>query len=184
MLKGVVSRRDVILDDGRTDGFEHVRRGPLTIVFGQAPGAVCVEVDEITCVLNGYLYDCADLARRVGIEEGNAAELIARGYRRSGEQILSTLRGRYSLALWDNRSQRGLLACDLLAMEALYYWRGAGRLAFASELKDLFSLLPATPGPDPIAFHKLADGWIACRRRDAVRGREPTRPRSAHRAET
>ena len=44
-------------------------------------------------------------------------------------------------------------------MEPLFYWRGAGRLAFASELNDLFSVLPATPGPDSTAFTSwLGDG--------------------------
>jgi asparagine synthase (glutamine-hydrolysing) len=152
MFKGVFSRAGSGLDRVRIEGLEHVERGPLAIAFDQAPAVVCADVDEVTCVLNGYLYDPAGLARELGVAGGNAAELVARAYRRAGDVILTKLRGRYALALWDDRSQRGLLACDLLAMEPLFYWRGAGRFAFASELKDLFSVLPATPGPDSIAF--------------------------------
>jgi len=159
MLKGVFSRAGGNLDRVRAEGLEYVERGPLAIAFDPAPGAVCADVDEVTCVLNGYLYDPAGLARELSVAGGNAAELVARAYRRSGEEILTKLRGRYALALWDGRSQRGLLACDLLAMETLFYWHGAGRLAFASELKNLFSVLPATPGPDAIAFTRwLGDG--------------------------
>jgi asparagine synthetase B (glutamine-hydrolysing) len=141
MLKGVLGNVDL----GPADGFEEVRRGPLTVVYDPA-GAACADVDGVTCVFHGYLYDGA----------GNPAELIADAYRRSGEEILQTLRGRYSVVLWDNRSERGVVACDLLAMEALYYSRTAGRVAFAGEFKDLFSLLPATPGPDP----RAVTGWL------------------------
>ena len=124
MLKGVFSRAGSALDRAQTDGLEHVVRGPLSIAFDPAPAAVCGDVDDVTCVLNGYLYDPAGLARELGVAGGNAAELVARAYRRSGEAILTRLRGRYALALWDGRSQHGLLACDLLAMEPLFYWRG------------------------------------------------------------
>ena len=160
MLKGVLSKAGVPLDRAQTEGLEHVTRGPLAIAFDPAPTAGCADVDEVTCVLNGYLYDPADLARELGVACESAAELVARGYRRFGEEILTRLRGRYALALWDSRSQRGVLASDLLAVGALYYWRGAGRLAFASELKDLFSLLPATPGPDPISFTSWLTGRL------------------------
>ncbi len=156
MLKGVFSRAGAALDRVHTEGLEHVVRGPLAIAFDPAPAAAWADVDDVTCVLSGYLYDPSGLARELDVDGGNPAELVARAYRRSGEEILTELRGRYALALWDGRSQRGLLACDLLAMEPLFYWRGTGRLAFASELKDLFSVLPATPGPDSTAFA----GWL------------------------
>ena len=182
MLKGVFSRAGGALDRVQTEGLEHVVRGPLAIAFDPAPAAVCAEVDEVTCVLNGYLYDPSGLARELDVAGGNPAELVARAYRRSGEGILTKLRGRYALALWDGRSQRGLLACDLLAMEPLFYWRGTGRLAFASELKDLFSVLPATPGPDSTAFTELAGRWVVPRGPHAVRRRGPTAPGPAGRA--
>ncbi len=67
-------------------------------------------------------------------------------------------------------------------MEPLFYWRGAGRLAFASELKDLFSVLPATPGPDSIAFSSWLGDGIVPRGPHAVRRRGPPAPGLADRA--
>ena len=96
MLKGVFSRAGGALDRTQTEGLEHVARGPLAIAFDPAPTAVCADVDEVTCVLNGYLYDPSGLARHLGVAGGNPAELVAAAYRRSGEEILAKLRGRYT----------------------------------------------------------------------------------------
>jgi asparagine synthase (glutamine-hydrolysing) len=152
VLKGALTSSGVALDPARWEGLEHVARGPLVVAFDRTTATACADVADVACVLYGYLFDPEDLARELGVPYRNAAEIVAHGYRHLGDQILTRLRGRYSLALWDSRDERGILASDLLAMETLYYWQGAGRLAFASTLKDLFSLLPATPGPDRVAF--------------------------------
>jgi asparagine synthase (glutamine-hydrolysing) len=160
VLKGVFSRAGGGLDHVRADGLEHLVRGPLAIAFDPAPAAFAADVDDVTCVLTGHLHDSSRLARELDLATGNPAELVACAYRRSGEQAIVELRGRYTLALWDGRYRRGLLTCDLLAAGALVYARGGGRLAFASELTDLFSMLPATPGPDTTAFVDWLGGGL------------------------
>jgi asparagine synthase (glutamine-hydrolysing) len=156
MLKGVFRPTGGVLDHGQTEGLEHIVRGPLAIAFDPAPTAFAADVDDVICVLSGYLCDPVDPARKLDVGQENPAHLVARAYRRRGEKVLAELRGRFALALWDARRERGLLACDLLATESLVYRRGTGWLAFASELRDLFSVLPATPGPDSTTVV----GWL------------------------
>ena len=74
-----------------------------------------------------------------------------------GTMAPERLRGDFALASWDPERQEGFLARDQLGVRPLFFSKVGGRLYFASELRDLLSMLPSTPGPDP-------DGvahWIA-----------------------
>jgi len=46
----------------------------------------------------------------------------------------------FALGIWDPRDGKLLLARDPVGIKPLYYWRGAGWVAFASELVPLVSL--------------------------------------------
>jgi asparagine synthase (glutamine-hydrolysing) len=50
--------------------------------------------------------------------------------------------------VWDPERRQGSLARDRLGVRPLFFSEVGGRLFFASELRDLLSLLPSTPGPD------------------------------------
>jgi len=127
-------------------------RGPLA-VGGDADSVHLAEVDGITCIMDGHLYERDGLVRELGLDEGaDDAELLAGAYRRSGQAVLETLRGRFSLVAWDGIRRRGFLTNDLLATKQLFVWRGAGWLAFATELHELLQILPTRPGPDPVGF--------------------------------
>ena len=132
-------------------------RGPLAVACSTS--ADPATFDGISCTLEGRLYGRAQLARELGLEATSDAELVARGYRRFGEELLSKLRGRFALVLWDEARRRGLLCCDLLATQPLFLWRGVGYLAFAGELPDLLAMLPSRPGPDPTGFISWLGGW-------------------------
>jgi asparagine synthase (glutamine-hydrolysing) len=133
--------------------------GPLAVACG--PPADRATVDGISCTLDGYLYERGDLTHKLGLETASDAELIARGYRHYGEELLTRLRGRFAFVLWDGARQRGFLSSDLLATQPLFLWRGVGYLAFASELRDLLSMLPSSPGPDSVGFLHLLAGSTA-----------------------
>ena len=130
--------------------------GSLAITSGTPPAAA--RSDRVSCVLDGYLYEGAELARMLELDVASDAELIAQGYRRHGDKLLTKLRGRFACALWDSKRRRGVLSCDLLSTQPLFLWRGVGYLAFASELTDLLSMLPSTPGPDPDIFLRWLGG--------------------------
>jgi asparagine synthase (glutamine-hydrolysing) len=123
--------------------------GPLA--FAGGPTSAACEANGIHCVFEGRLHgphDPVDPRERALA----GAEAAARGYRRSGKEILAALRGSYSVAIWDEERKQGLLSCDSLATRQWFTWRGSGYLLFATELRDLLAIVPARPGPDPVGF--------------------------------
>lgn len=131
-------------------------------VASSATSATVAQVDHVTCVLEGALYDPAVLSRELtrfpATHPATHAELVARSYRRLGIEALARLRGRYVLVIWDELSRRGVLASDLLATRQLFMRRAGGGLVFASELHELLRILPSRPGPDPVVALKWLIG--------------------------
>jgi asparagine synthase (glutamine-hydrolysing) len=130
--------------------------GPLAIVF-DASSACRAEVDGVTCVFDGRLYPPSESVSHRGHDAETPAELIARRYRNDDSHLLRSLRGRFSLVVWDEVAQRGLLSCDLLATNQIFLLRGAGCLLFATELHELLRIAHTRPGPDEIGFLE----WLA-----------------------
>jgi asparagine synthase (glutamine-hydrolysing) len=128
--------------------------GPLAVAGTLGGELGCAREGDITCVMDGVLYDRAALARGLGLNAGDESDpqLLARGYRRLGTEALTRLRGRYATVLWDDARREGLLACDLLATRELFVCRTAGSLVFATELRDLLAVLPSRPAPDEVSF--------------------------------
>src|SRR4051794_1702679 len=143
---------------GSTDS-EVIVDGPLGVAWSSGAQVQRAQVRTLSCTFDGYLYQRDKLARELGLDAASDAELVVRGYERYGEKLLTSLRGRFTLALWDGASQRGLLCSDLLSSRPLFLWRGVGYLAFAGELRDLLSLLPSRPGPDSVGFLSWLGGW-------------------------
>lgn len=104
------------------------------------------QTSGVVCRLDGHL----DNAEELGPD-------LAAAYRRWGAGLPERMRGDFALLVWDAERREGLLARDQLGVRPLFVAESGGRLLFASELRDLLELLPATPAPDP-------DGvahWIA-----------------------
>ncbi len=68
-----------------------------------------------------------------------AARHVHDRYLVRGEAVLDEVRGTFAIALWDQRTQTLLLACDRLGMRPIYYTEHAGLLRFASEVKALLT---------------------------------------------
>src|SRR5580658_5403019 len=95
------------------------------------PG-ICIAVDadilnrkEIENELSDSGFDTA---------KTSVAELIARLYLNRGLEFLSALDGPFSLALWDEKSRRLVLAVDRLGVHALYWSKQDARVRFASRV--------------------------------------------------
>jgi len=69
-------------------------------------------------------------------------EVIVHGYEAWGAAVLPKLRGMFAFALWDGRTRQLLLARDRFGIKPLYYAQTGGQVAFASEIRPLFALLP------------------------------------------
>jgi asparagine synthase (glutamine-hydrolysing) len=102
-------------------------------------------VGGITVVADADLVDLPSLAGVLNVELGAAsqmpvAELTARLYIKEGADFLTRLNGAFSIALWDEREERLLLAIDPLGIKSLYWRRDGRRLLFASRLSAIRSL--------------------------------------------
>ena len=93
-------------------------------------------------VFNGEIYNFQSL-RNALEAKGNRfyttsdTEVILRLYLEEGEALIDGLNGMFSIAVWDDKEQKLLLARDRLGKKPLYYTCRGGRLTFSSELSSL-----------------------------------------------
>ncbi len=103
------------------------------------------EDETLWLVCNGEIYNFRILRERL-IQEGHQfrtgsdVEVILHLYEQYGDDFLNHINGMYSLALWDKKRKRLVIARDRLGQKPLYYHFLNGRLAFGSELKSLLKL--------------------------------------------
>jgi asparagine synthase (glutamine-hydrolysing) len=93
---------------------------------------------------NGEIYNFRELrseleADGVVFRTGTDTEVLLQLYARHGTAMVNRLRGMFAFALWDEKSQRAMLARDRFGIKPLYYAVKQGALAFASELRALRS---------------------------------------------
>lgn len=158
------------IHDPRATMSPEARRAAATRALGE-PGAKVVETVGLTlaytgpalpagarCVLDGHVYNLEEVAREVGVPSaGSTEELVGALYARLGEGLLDRLRGDFTLVVWSPEAGRTVIARDHLGGRSLVLHSGGGRIAFASEVRELLRLLPRRPGPDPVAMaHWLA----------------------------
>jgi asparagine synthase (glutamine-hydrolysing) len=102
------------------------------------------EDGTVWAVQNGELYN-HDEIRASLIRDGHRfasrcdTEILPHLYERNGEQLVERLRGKFGLAVWDERRRRAVVARDRLGVKPIYYARAADLVLFASELKSLLA---------------------------------------------
>jgi asparagine synthase (glutamine-hydrolysing) len=97
---------------------------------------------EVMVIFNGEIYNYLELRQQLqdqGIvfRSGTDTEVLLYLYIMHGTKALSRLNGMYAFAIYDKRSETVLLARDRLGVKPLFYWCGASKFAFASELSAL-----------------------------------------------
>ncbi|MEO7839356.1 MAG: asparagine synthase (glutamine-hydrolyzing) [Anaerolineales bacterium] len=110
---------------------------------------------------NGEIFNAPEL-RETLIHRGHLfkthtdTEVVVHAYEEWGLDALPLFRGMYAFALWDGSRERLLLVRDRFGIKPLHYVQSSGRLAFASEIRPLFTLEPALAvEPDYIALGYL-----------------------------
>ena len=84
-------------------------------------------------------------------------EVVVHAYEEWGDDFVSRLRGMFSLAIWDERRERVLLARDRIGKKTIYFALRNGRLVYASELKAVLADPQTSAEIDRTAlFHYLS----------------------------
>jgi asparagine synthase (glutamine-hydrolysing) len=125
---------------------EVIQRGPLTV--GVSPGGDGRRwATGPLCAMEGRLRLTAGPAKA---QPWATEAEIADAWSAAGDEVLTSARGSFLVALWDEDRGRGVLARDQLGERPLMYHAGS-RLAFASDYRPLLDLVTPRPAPDEVA---------------------------------
>lgn len=117
-------------------------------------------------IFNGEIYNFAELRDALAgyghrFRGTSDTEVLLAAYQQWGVECLPRLRGMFAFALFDARDQSLLLARDRAGEKPLFVAHGAGRIAFASELKALleWDAIPRRLDPEALDYY-LAYGYV------------------------
>jgi asparagine synthase (glutamine-hydrolysing) len=116
-----------------------------------------------------------DLARRLGLGRTRVQDdvaLILRAYERWGTECAAQLIGDFAFVVWDPRRHEIVCARDGMGVRPFYFHRTARRLAFASEIKALFTLPDVPREVDDRQIALYLDGSFEDRVATTYRGIE------------
>ena len=93
---------------------------------------------------NGEIYNFQDL--RTLLEDRGCVfrtktdtEVILKAYAAWGKECVKRFRGIFAFGIWDTHQRKFFLARDQLGVKPLYYYHGADRLVFASEVRAILA---------------------------------------------
>jgi asparagine synthase (glutamine-hydrolysing) len=152
-LSGMIAALHHRGPDGRNSfidgpvGLAHARLAIIDVAGGAQP--LANEDESVWVVLNGEIFNFVELRRELEqrshrFKTRSDTEVIVHLYEDFGDNFVDHLNGQFALALWDKKQQRLVLARDRSGIRPLFYTQQGGRLAFASEVKALFTL-PEVP---------------------------------------
>ena len=116
------------------------------------------EDGSLQIVFNGEIYNFVELRAELSelgyhFKSHTDTEVILNGYHCWGEGVFQRLRGMFSIALWDQRFEKLLLARDRVGKKPLFYaWHGEV-LIFGSEIKAILAFPGFKREPDYEAIH-------------------------------
>jgi asparagine synthase (glutamine-hydrolysing) len=126
----------------------------LDLVTGMQP--ICSKTDGCTIVCNGQVYNYIELRPLVAdchfVSQGDI-EVALHVYRKKGTDFLNALNGMYAGAIYDPGRRKVLLFRDRFGIKPLYYAVSRKDIAFASEIKPLFSALNIRPSLNKSKLH-------------------------------
>jgi asparagine synthase (glutamine-hydrolysing) len=123
-------------------GLGHRRLSIIDLAGGHQP--MSNEDGTIWVLLNGEIYNYpelrAELLRRGHVFKTKSdTEAIVHAYEDSAEECFAKLRGMFSIALWDSRQRKLVLARDRIGKKPLFYAADRHQILFGSELKALLA---------------------------------------------
>ncbi len=144
---GLVHRRLSVIDLSRS---------------GRQP--MCSNDGSVWIVYNGEVYNFRELRSRFALDSkgyrfrsSTDTEVILHLYEELGDRFLEELNGMYSLAIWDGRKNRLLIARDPFGIKPLFYTETSEGFWFASEIKALLQV----PGVERTPSLRALDSYLA-----------------------
>lgn len=138
-------------------GLGHRRLSIIDLAGGHQP--MSNEDGTIWVLLNGEIYNYSELRAEL-LQGGHKfttksdTEAIVHLYEDHAEGCFARLRGMFSIAIWDSRKRKLVLARDRVGKKPLFYSANQKRILFGSELK---ALLAGDPLPREIDTQGLSD---------------------------
>ena len=150
-----------VLVDGPV-GLAHARLSIVDLACGAQP--LGNEDGRIQVVFNGEIFNHIELraelqGRGHRFATHSDTEVLVHLYEEHGDNFVEHLNGQFAIALWDQPRQRLLLVRDRVGIRPLFFAEIHGRLAFASEVKALFSLPDLRRAIDPAALAQVFSTW-------------------------
>ena len=102
--------------------------------------------DRYWIVFNGEIYNYPELREQLqelgySFVSHSDTEVILAAFDHWGRGCLDCFNGMFAFVLYDRKTRRIFAARDRFGVKPLYWWRGGGRFAFISEIKQL-TVLP------------------------------------------
>lgn len=123
-------------------GLGHRRLSIIDLSGGHQP--MSNEDGTVWVLLNGEIYNYPELRAEL-LQRGHTfttksdTEAIVHLYEEYAEGCFAKLRGMFSIALWDSRNRKLVLARDRVGKKPLFYAASRDRILFGSELKALLA---------------------------------------------
>ncbi|CAF1022156.1 unnamed protein product [Rotaria sp. Silwood1] len=135
--------RGIWIDSHGRVGLGHNRLAIIDLVHGQQP--VSNETDDIQLIVNGEFYEFEKIRAELEaighvFKTKSDSEIAIHLYEEQGLLFLNSLRGEFSLCLWDARKSLLICARDRFGIKPLFYANINGRLVVASEIKAFLPL--------------------------------------------
>jgi asparagine synthase (glutamine-hydrolysing) len=147
-IDGPVGMGHLLLEINPEDAFEkQPMRGERGLVVSAA------RLDNRAALLEAFHVPSSEAP---GVSDGR---LVSLAFDRWGEELCSHLQGDWSLAAWDARERRLLLALNACGSATLYYYEGKGFMAFASSMKALLALPGVVREPDRLRLAQVLVAW-------------------------
>lgn len=138
-------------------GLGHRRLSIIDLAGGSQP--MSNADGSIWVVFNGEIYNFLELRDRLEkkgyvFKTRSDTEALVHLYEELGEDCFTQLRGMFSIAIWDSRNQKLMLARDRVGKKPLFYAYDGNSIAFASEMKAILQV----PGiPRELNLEALSD---------------------------
>jgi len=94
---------------------------------------------------NGEIYNFKEIKselvqKKIKFKSNSDTEVVLEAYKYWKLEFLQKIRGMFSLAIWDNKKKKLILARDPFGIKPLYYSNLNGVFYFASQIKSLLSI--------------------------------------------